>query len=210
MSVTVVIPAFNEEKYLGGVLSPLLEVAEISQIIVVSDGSTDNTVAVAQAYGVEVMALSENMGKGGAMAVGLKKAQEEVVLFLDADLIGLNRQHVQQLIQPVLKGEADMTIGIFEGGRLATDMAQVIAPFLSGQRCLKKKGATQIRNLEKTGFGAEAAFTQFAWDNNLVVQEITLTDMSHVMKEEKMGLVRGFAYRLKMYWEIAKNVRIGG
>ena len=210
MTVTVVIPAFNEERYLGGVLDPLVEIAEISQIIVVSDGSTDNTVAVAQAYNVEVIALSENIGKGGAMAIGLKRAQEEVVLFLDADLIGLSHHHVQQMIQPVVTGKADMTIGIFEGGRLATDMAQVIAPYLSGQRCVKKKWAEQIRDFEKSGFGAEAALTQFAIENDLIVEEVTLADMSHVMKEEKLGLVRGFAYRMKMYWEIAKNVRIGG
>jgi len=210
MNVTVIIPAFNEERYLGGVLGPLTEIEEITQIVVVSDGSTDNTIAVAAEYGVEVVALAENIGKGGAMAEGLKRADAEIVLFLDADLIGLNQQHVQQMIQPVIQGEADMTIGIFEGGRLATDMAQVIAPFLSGQRCLKKHWAEQIRNLEKTGFGVEAALTQFAQDNNLVVQEVTLADMSHVMKEEKLGLVRGFAYRMKMYWEIAKNVHIGG
>jgi len=210
MSVTVIIPAYNEEKYLGGVLAPLVETPEVTQVVVVSDGSTDNTVAVAQSFGVEVIALPENIGKGGAIAEGLKNAKEEVVLFLDADLIGLTARHVQQLVQPVLKGEADMTVGVFEGGRLATDWAQVITPFLSGQRCLKREWALKIRNLEKTGFGVEVALTQFAQENNLTVKEVTLTDMSHVMKEEKLGLVRGLAYRMKMYWEIAKNVHIGG
>lgn len=210
MSVSVVIPALNEDKYLGGVISPLLGVEEITQIIVVSDGSTDNTVAVAKSYNVEVIELSENIGKGGAIAVGLKKTSEDIVLLLDADLIGLTENHIRQMIMPVIHNQADMTVGIFEGGRLATDMAQIIAPFLSGQRCLKKKWAEQIRNLDQTGFGVEAALTQFAQENNLIVKEVTLADMSHVMKEEKLGLVRGFAYRMKMYWEIAKNVRIGG
>lgn len=210
MSVTVIIPAYNEEKYLGGVLLPLKEVGEITQIVVVSDGSTDGTVNVALSTGVDVIDLKENLGKGGAMAQGLKSAQEEVILFLDADLIGLTPRHINDLIQPVLNDEADMSIGIFDGGRLVTDMAQVIAPFLSGQRCMKKKWLVQFENMDNTGFGIEAALTAFAEEQGLRISEITLHNMSHVMKEEKHGLVRGFAYRMKMYWEVAKKVRMGG
>lgn len=210
MKVTVVIPAYNEEKYLAGVLEPLKKLEDISQIIVVSDGSTDNTVQVAEKCGVQVIVLSENIGKGGAMAVGVNSAQEEIILFLDGDLIGLTEEHVQGLIVPVLSDEIDMTIGIFEHGRLATDFAQVLTPFLSGQRCIKKKWLYEIKDLAKTGFGVETALTNFAHEHNLRIKEVHLADMSHVMKEEKLGLIKGFAYRLKMYWEIAKNVRIGG
>lgn len=210
MGVTVIIPAYNEEKYLGGVLKPLQEVSEITQIIVVSDGSTDGTVEVAQMMGVEIIELKENLGKGGAMAEGLKAAREEVILFLDADLIGLQPEHIYNLLNPVLNDETDMSIGIFEGGRLITDMAQILAPFLSGQRCLKKKWLVQFEDMDKSGFGVEAALTAFAEEQGIRISEITLKDMSHVMKEEKLGLVRGFACRMKMYWEVAKKVRIGG
>lgn len=210
MCVSVIIPAYNEERYLGGVLSPLKEIRLITQIIVVSDGSTDSTVDVAKSWDVEIIELESNLGKGGAMAVGLRAAQEDIVLFLDADLIGLTVKHILDLITPVLNNEADMSIGIFENGRLATDMAQVIAPFLSGQRCLRKKWLNKIPNLEDAGFGVETALTIFAYQNNLRVKEVTMSDMSHIMKEEKLGFIRGFAYRMKMYWEIAKNARIGG
>ncbi|MBZ4655127.1 MAG: glycosyl transferase [Peptococcaceae bacterium] len=210
MLVTVVIPAFNEENYLGGVLEPLKSIPEITQIIVVSDGSTDGTVQVARNWGVEVIDLPQNLGKGGAMSMGVKTAREDIILFLDADLIGLKVEHVQSLIYPVLNNEADMTVGVFGGGRLATDVAQLIAPFLSGQRCIKKYWLEQIANLESMRFGVETAITQFAYENNLRIMEVELPAMSHVMKEEKLGFVKGFAYRLKMYWEIAKNVRLGG
>ena len=210
MSVTAIIPAFNEEKYIGGVLEPLLEIRQVTQVIVVSDGSTDGTVAEAGKYGVEVIELPDNIGKGGAMSVGYKASREEYILFLDADLLGLTGSHILELIEPVLHDEADMTIGIFENGRLSTDMAQFIAPFLSGQRCIKKSLLQQFKGWEDAGFGVEAALTIFAQEHNLRIRHITLPAMSHVMKEEKMGLVRGFTYRLKMYWEIAKKVRPGG
>lgn len=210
MSITAIIPAYNEGKYIGGVLTVLVNISAITQIIVVSDGSTDGTVAEAALFGVEAIQLPENIGKGGAMAVGLKRARNGIILFLDADLIGLNQNHVLDLILPVLNNQADMTVGVFENGRLATDMAQHIAPFLSGQRCLRKEWLAQLNDLKDAGFAVETALTQYAYQHNLRVAQVNLAALSHVMKEEKLGLFKGFAYRMKMYWEIAKNARMGG
>lgn len=209
MTVSVVIPAYNEEKYISGVLSALQGIPVISEIIVVSDGSTDNTVEEARKWPVKVIVLDRNYGKGSAMFIGFKTSQEENILFLDADLIGLNRQHVLDMVNPVINDEADMTLGIFDNGRLTTDMAQVIAPFLTGQRCIKRSWLKKFNDWEDAGFGIEAALTQFAVHNNLRIKHIVLPAMTHVMKEEKLGIIRGFTYRLKMYWEIVKKVRTG-
>ena len=210
MPVTAIIPAYNEERHLSGVIAPLIEIDEISQIIVVSDGSFDNTVQVASAWDVDVIELPDNIGKGGAMAAGLHVAKEDIILFLDADLIGLTRLHIYDLIIPIFEDEADMTVGVFERGRITTDMAQVVAPFLSGQRCMRRKWLTSINEWADAGFGVEAALTIYAHQNELRVKQVYLSEMSHVMKEEKYGIVRGFAYRMKMYWEIARKVRMGG
>lgn len=210
MGVTAIIPAYNEERYISNVLAPLKKLKEITQIIVVSDGSTDKTAHVAKEWGALVIELKENGGKGAALVAGLQCTQEDVVLFLDADLIGLTEQHILDLIKPVMNNNADMTVGIFEKGRLATDMAQVISPYLSGQRCVKKVWLEQIDNLAISGFGVEAVLTHYARQHNLCVIHVNLPKMSHVMKEEKLGLFRGIAFRMKMYWEIIKNIRIGG
>ncbi|NLJ55550.1 MAG: glycosyltransferase, partial [Firmicutes bacterium] len=63
MEAIAIIPAYNEEKTIGQVLAPLKKVDLIKKIIVVSDGSTDDTVIVARSYGVEVVELTENRGK---------------------------------------------------------------------------------------------------------------------------------------------------
>lgn len=207
MCVTAIIPAYNEEKHIANVLVPLKKVPEISQIIVVSDGSTDNTVQEALAHGVTVIEHLNNCGKGGALMTGLKKAFNDYVLFLDADLVGLTEEHIINLIKPVYENYYDMTVGIFENGRLATDMAQVISPYLSGQRCIRKKCLAGINGLAVSGFGVEAILTNHAHHHHWNVAYIQLFNLSHVMKEEKLGLLKGFAYRMKMYWEIAKNVR---
>lgn len=204
MDVIAIIPAYNEEKTIGDVLAVLKEVSLVKKIIVVSDGSTDRTVQVARSYDVEVVELQENRGKGGALKAGLDNVKADVVLFLDADLLGLTTEHVYHLLLPVTSGEADMTIGIFEKGRIATDLAQKMAPHLSGQRALKFSLLEQISDLDVARFGVEVAINRFMESSNIIVKEILLRDMSHVMKEEKLGVWKGMAARMKMYWEIIK------
>lgn len=209
MKTAAIIPAFNEERTIGSVIETVWQVPLIDEIIVVSDGSTDGTAHIAETMGVRVVSLPENLGKGGAMMVGVNSTTADVVLFLDADLIGLRPMHVADLLLPVLEGRAEMTVGIFEQGRLATDLAQFIAPFLSGQRAVKRELVRQLSNLELTRFGVEVALTRFAKTAGISVVEVELRDMTHVMKEEKLGMVRGFMARLRMYWEIARCVRKG-
>ena len=127
-----------------------------------------------------------------------------MVLFLDADLIGLTPKHVHSLLEPVMNDQADMTIGIFDKGRIATDLAQKMAPYLSGQRALKFPLLEQISDLDVARFGVELALNRFMETSGIRVQEVLLHDMSHVMKEEKFGVWKGMAARMKMYWEIIK------
>ena len=204
MEAIAIVPAFNEEKTIGDVLEVLEKVSLIKTIIVVSDGSTDNTVDVARNYNVEVVELEENRGKGGALKAGLENFRADVVLFLDADLIGLTVEHVHNLLEPVLEGGVDMTIGIFEKGRFATDLAQRMVPKLSGQRALKFSLLEQIADIDISRFGVEVALNRFMESSGIEVQEVILSDMSHVMKEEKLGVWKGMAARMKMYWEIVK------
>lgn len=204
MNVIAIIPAYNEEKTIGEVLTVLKEIDVIDRIVVVSDGSTDGTVDVAREFDVHVIELYENMGKGGAMKAGFESAEAEVILFLDADLLGLTSDHVHALLEPVLTGEAEMTLGIFGGGRMVTDLAQKVAPYLSGQRAVRRSLLEQISDMDIARFGVEVALTRQIENQDIRVKEVVLTDMSHVMKEEKLGIVKGLAARIKMYWEIVK------
>lgn len=204
MEIIAIIPAYNEEKTIGEVLAVLKNVPLIKKIVVVSDGSTDNTVEVAKSYGVEVVELTENRGKGGALKAGLDNFKADVVLFLDADLLGLTPTHVENLLMPIINDEAEMTIGIFEKGRIATDLAQKMAPYLSGQRAMKFSILEQVSDLDVARFGVEVALNRYMESANIRVKEVLLPDMSHVMKEEKLGVLRGMAARMKMYWEIFK------
>lgn len=209
MSVTAIIPAFNEEQTIGNVLNCLKDVQEVTQIIVVSDGSTDGTAEVARSCGVDVIELPENVGKGGAVKSGADNCKNDIILFLDADLIGLTDRHVMDLIKPVLDNEADMTIGIFKNGRIVTDLAQKVTPCLSGQRAIRREVFNRIPNIDITRYGVEVALTKFIDKNSVRVTEVYLEDMTHVTKEEKLGLVKGVQARFKMYWDIVKILGSG-
>ena len=204
MCITAIIPAYNEEQTIGNVLDCLTKVEEITQIIVVSDGSTDGTAIVAAAYDVELIDLLENIGKGGAMKAGIERCSNENIVFLDADLIGLKEQHVKDLIMPVINNEAEMTIGIFKNGRIVTDLAQKVTPYLSGQRAVKKILFDKIPNIDITRYGVEVALTKYVEKNSIRTKEIYLEDMTHVTKEEKLGIIKGMHARIKMYWDIMK------
>ena len=205
LSLTAVIPAYNEGERLRGVLDVLLRSREVDEIIVVSDGSTDDTCEVARSFdGVVVVELNENVGKGGAMVAGARQASSEFIAFLDADLLGMTPDHFEALTAPVLSGEADMAIGVFKGGRPRTDWAQVIAPFISGQRVMRREDFLSIPELEATRYGVEVAITGHARRAGLRIRPVTLLGMTHPMKEEKIGFIPGTLSRLVMYWDILR------
>lgn len=204
MQAAVVIPAFNEEGSVGKVIEAALGAPDIAEVIVVCDGCTDGTALVARESGAKVIVLETNQGKGAAMMAGVRATRMEVIVFLDADLIGLVPAHLEQLVYPVFSGEADMSIGVFNHGRLATDMAQFLAPYLSGQRAVRRDLLHWVDNAEVVRYGIEVAITGFARRNRWRIREVVLKDLTHIMKEEKLGLLRGFQARIKMYWEIAK------
>lgn len=206
MNVAVIIPAYNEGARIGNVISAVRGAKLVSEIIVVSDGSTDDTAGVAGSLGVRVIELERNVGKGGAMKAGIDATDAEVLAFVDADLIGLTPEYVDDLVRPVVSGEADVTMGIFVGGRALTALAQRITPGLSGQRAVR---ASLVRSLpiESARFGVEVIINKHLALRKARVRRVILDGVSQVLKEEKRGRLRGFAARLRMYWEVITHVR---
>ncbi len=205
VTVAAIIPAFNEEHRIAAVLDAVCKAGLVGAVIVVNDGSTDGTTAAAAAVpGVEVLTLPQNRGKGGAMRAGAIHADAEVLLFFDADLIGLKPRHVQDLLAPVCAGDAAMTMGIFRGGRLWTDMAQFFAPAITGQRAIRRDVFLQIPNLESVGYGIELAINDYVHRQGLIRRNVTLRGVTHPMKEQKLGWAKGAASRMQMYRQMLK------
>jgi glycosyltransferase involved in cell wall biosynthesis len=107
----VIMPAWNESEAIGETIREIYEFAPPCDVLVVDDGSRDNTVAIARSAGAMVLQLPFNMGVGGAMRTGFKYAKKRgysQVIQVDAD-----GQHDPRDIHAVLEGlkEADISIG---------------------------------------------------------------------------------------------------
>jgi hypothetical protein len=203
--VAVIIPAFNEEQRILSVLSAAKLSKFTTQIIVVDDGSQDRTAEVARSVpGVTVIRLRKNQGKGGAMVKGVQSTQAKILAFVDADLSGLSGQHIDDIIRPLLLDQCDMCVGIFRGGKVWSDMAQRVAPLLSGQRAMKRELFEAVPFMAELRMGVEWALTNAADRRKAKVVRVLLRGVSNCAKEQKLGLVKGLRARGLMYKEITE------
>lgn len=206
MKVAVIIPAYNEAERIGSVIGAALACDEVDEIIVVDDGSQDDTVAAAQEYKVKVLNLSHNLGKGGAMWSGMMATDADVIVFVDADLVGLRPKHLSSLIRPMREDATlDTTAGWFTGGRMATDLSQKIMPSINSQRAIKRSLLAKLPDFSKSRFGVETIINEYLKKNKAKLLEVPLEGVTQVMKEEKNGFVRGASSRAKMYGDIIKQ-----
>ena len=111
MSIVAIIPAYNEEIAIGSII--LKTKQYVSKVIVVNDGSKDDTGKIASLAGADIITLPENQGKTHAVFRGIKEAKQlnpDIIVLLDAD-----GQHdpddIPAVISPVLSGEADLAVG---------------------------------------------------------------------------------------------------
>jgi glycosyltransferase involved in cell wall biosynthesis len=199
--LSIIIPAYNEAERIESVLRVVMESNLADEVIVVDDGSTDDTAAVAERAGAKVLRHQENRGKARAMLTGLENSTGECIAFLDADLLNVTVHHLADLVTPVLRGEAQATLGVFRGGRAPTAIGQRIAPTMSGQRCLRRELLSGFDGWG-SGFGIETAINAHLRRSGIELRVVEWHGAAQVMKEEKRGVLRGFWARLKMYWEM--------
>jgi glycosyltransferase involved in cell wall biosynthesis len=104
---TIVVPAYNEADRIE---EPLEVLVERYPVVVVDDGSTDDTAAVAENAGATVIRQSENKGYIAALKRGFREASSDIVVTFDAD--GEHRiEDIQRLTRPISDGELDLVLG---------------------------------------------------------------------------------------------------
>ena len=219
--LSIIIPAYNEENKIKDTLENIKDINEITEIIVVDDGSNDNTSKVAKEVKsdkITVITQDKNRGKGYALNNGLKIAMEkaDIIGFLDADL-GSSSSEVSKLITPILNDEADVIIAKFppakkKGGLgfvkgLAKDsvfeMTGVkLDATLSGQRIFKKEVLEKFKEMPY-GYGVEVGMTIDILKHGYTVKEV-LVNMTH---SETGRNLKGFIHRGKQFYHIKKVLR---
>jgi glycosyltransferase involved in cell wall biosynthesis len=205
--VTAVIPAYNEANNIQEVLAVLGQVPALAHILVVDDGSEDETAVIVRQWQAKderliLLSLDANQGKGNAMFAGAAARLTDLLLFIDADLKSLHPHHIEDLIRPVRQGKCAMSIGLFADGRWTTNLTHHLFPFLSGQRCLRWPLFTDLYGENINGWSIETAISLHARLKNYPVQYVIWPGVTHPNRTEKREGLTGYWSHIKMWWQI--------
>lgn len=214
-NITVILPAKDEADRICSTIEAIRLSKYVNRIIVIDDGSTDQTSQIAEAMGVETYRLPKNFGKGYAVNYGVSKSiqSSEIIVLLDSDL-GSSACEVDKLILPVLQNEADVTIAKFpqaqrKGGfGLVKNLArygvhfytgQMIYTSLSGQRAFKSDVLQSLGSFP-LDYGIEISMTIDILRKGYKIKEVEV-NMTHRETGRDMA---GFLHRGKQFYQIFK------
>ncbi|HLF41052.1 MAG TPA: glycosyltransferase, partial [Acidimicrobiia bacterium] len=198
MRAAAVIPAYNEEQTVAAVVEAARQAGRIADVVVVDNSSTDGTAEAAREAGARVVACPE-VGKGQAMATGVAATSEDVIVFLDADLVGLLPSHVDRLAGSVLSGRVGMACGLFDRGPLLNPVFLHVLPILTGQRAVRRDLFTLLHDQDQRGYKIEAALNSLCSDLGVTVDAFVCSGLWHRTKEQKYPTaVEGFVRKQGM------------
>ena len=213
--VSIVIPAYNEAETISATLRAIRERFISEEVIVVDDGSTDNTRELASQWADLVIPMPANQGKGAALQVGWQQATGDIILLLDADLRESAGEAVH-LLAPLLEDRCDLAVAVLPrpkvraGMGLAKGLAyhgiryltgfEPNAP-LSGQRGVRRELLHHLRKLDG-GFGVEVGMTVDALRAGYRVMEVPVP-FSH---RETGNDWSGYRHRGKEFLAIGRTL----
>ena len=154
MSLSIVIPAKNESGAIGAVVANAREQYPDAEIIVVNDGSDDNTAEAANEAGAKVVSHPESLGNGAAVKSGARAATGDIIAFMDGD-----GQHTASELAPLIKRldeGYEMAIGARDTGShasvgrlFANGLYNGIASIMSGRKILDLTSGFRVARAEK-------------------------------------------------------------
>lgn len=155
MKVSAIIPIYNEEKFLEDNLKRIVACKNIDEVICVNDGSTDKSLSILKKIkGIQLINLRTNHGKSYAVAKGVEAAKGDIILFIDADIIGITNEFIKSMIEPLATREYNVVLA--HPNDLFLDQ---ITKAVTGERAYFKKDLLPLLpNLSKKGYAVELYF----------------------------------------------------
>ncbi|MCK9150749.1 glycosyltransferase family 2 protein [Methanobacterium alcaliphilum] len=216
--IAVLLPAYNEEVALGSIILRSKQYAD--KVIVVDDGSTDNTTLVAELAGAEVITHPTNLGKGAALRSGFEAAKDmDIIVTIDADAQH-NPDEIPDVIKPIQEGQADVVngsryiTGLDENtptyrrvGQKVLDKATNISSGLdltdtqSGFRAFSRESIKYFRFKEE-GFGVESEMLSDVAEAGLKIVEVEIGVRYDVDGSTKNPISHGVRVLLHILQEI--------
>lgn len=205
--IVAVIPAYNEESMIGEVVKGAKKY--VNKVIVVDDGSTDKTAEIARKAGADVKKHVINCGVGAAISTGMEFAlmhKADIVVTIDAD--GQHKpEDIPRMIEPIRKGEADVTIGARMGRekmplakRVGNKALNKITKLAYGVECsdtqcgfraFSRRAAEILKEIESDGYGFASEMVGKIKKNNLRMADVPIETL-YIDKKKGTTIIDGF------------------
>jgi glycosyltransferase involved in cell wall biosynthesis len=198
-SVAAVVASYNEGPRIKPVLDALAVCPDISEIIVVDDGSRETLEWIHKAHPlVHLIRHEHNRGKAAAMESGVAAAHADYILFCDADLVGFTPQHASAIIRPVLSGTTMMQIGLRNNPE---QRAVFLFALNSGERCIRRADWELLPSFYKKGFKIETGLNILVKKRGGRIGSETLS-YQQTLRERKYGLREGLMSRIQLCFDV--------
>lgn len=200
--VAAIVVAYNEAATIEGVVRPMVQSALFHEVVVISDGSTDDTADRARRAGATlVIELPVNGGKGAAVLHGIAHTTASILFFADADLYGLRLNHIAEIVRPVLEGKKAMNVGLRDRGSLYFKLAAHL-PLISGERALLRHVIENIPPKFLQGFMLEASVNYYCRTRGLPYGTVPCYGLKIRHKMQKVGFWHGLIGYVVMVFQV--------
>ena len=209
VALSCIIPAYNEAERIGAVLDVVTRHPLIDEIIVVDDGSADNTACIAMEFdSVHVIVKAANRGKSSAVCDGIRASCGSMLLLLDADLVGLSADQLTNLIAPVMEGLADFSISL--RGNALPPWKWLGLDYVSGERVLHREMfAGRLEEIEALpGFGLEVYINKLLTTRGSRIKVVRWDGVQSPYKCIKYGFWIGATAEVRMLRNIAQIITL--
>lgn len=206
-TVSAIVPVFDEEKNIEKTIKFLLKNPLITKVICVNDGSSDTSLQIMKNFQnkIKIVNLKKNYGKGKALSVGIKKAESEIVLFLDADLINFTKKHLELILLPLFKKQKRAVLGFGTPKKTHFFSSSSLVKGNTGQRAYFREDLIPyLKTMAKKKYGVEIYLNGLFKKED--VKMVPLIKVTHIWKHKKHPPQKAIKQYIKMGTEIAKEV----
>lgn len=201
-SISCILPVYNNQNTVENVLKILLSIKLIDEVIVIDDGSTDNSYQILEKYKqrIKLIKNKENLGKGGAFIKGYKLAKGKFILTCDADHQHLRREHLEKIINQYFRGKHHMVLGARESDKgWGALMAKI-----TGERMFERKSIEKYLDLiNGARYGMEQIINHAHKGKNI---KVTVSkDIGHILKYKRGNVPSWLKDYLLQIYQMSKT-----
>jgi glycosyltransferase involved in cell wall biosynthesis len=202
--IDCIIPARNESETVADVVQICRACDYVREVVVVDDGSSDDTGELARAAGAKVIRREPHpTGEGSkahAMQAGVVASDAEWLLFVDADLLGLETRHLDAICRPAVEGRAAMSLGTFDYG-FWNELVLRFPP-TTGERIVPRWVFEAIPPQKLDGYTIEVMINEVIAEGRLPTVARVMDGVTHRTKREKFGRIEGWKRTWQMFTEL--------